>query len=123
MMNHIKFKFYEHKYEECRIIDVIENIISFPFYTHNEGIKIGLSHSMSSSSLSSLSNLNTNLVSSSGISTPKVHLHITRQILFKNKVCLTCFVSLHIILRDLIALIYLLKNIAKTMRYVNTHFI
>lgn len=72
MMNHIKFKFYEHKYEECRIIDVVENIISFPFYTHNEGIKIGLSHSMSSSSsLSSLSNLNTNLVSSSGISTPK----------------------------------------------------
>jgi len=71
MMNHIKFKFYEHTYEECRIIDVVENIISFPFYTHNEGIKIGLSHSMSSSSLSSLSNLNTNLVSSSGISTPK----------------------------------------------------
>ena len=67
MMNHIKFKFYEHTYEECRIIDVIENIISFPFYTHNEGIKIGLSHSMSSSSLSSLSNM----VSSSGISTPK----------------------------------------------------
>ena len=68
MMNHIKFKFYEHTYEECRIIDVVENIISFPFYTHNEGIKIGLSHSMSSSSsLSSLSNM----VSSSGISTPK----------------------------------------------------
>jgi hypothetical protein len=67
MMNHIKFKFYEHKYEECRIIDVVENIISFPFYTHNEGIKIGLSHSISSSSLSSLSNM----VSSSGISTPK----------------------------------------------------
>jgi hypothetical protein len=68
MMNHIKFKFYEHTYEECRIIDVVENIISFPFYTHNEGIKIGLSHSMSSSSsLSSLSNM----VSSSGVSTPK----------------------------------------------------
>ena len=72
MMNHIKFKFYEHTYEECRIIDVVENIISFPFYTHNEGIKIGLSHSMSSSSsLSSLSNLNLNMVSSSGVSTPK----------------------------------------------------
>jgi hypothetical protein len=71
MMNHIKFKFYEHKYEECRIIDVVENIISFPFYTHNEGIKIGLSHSMSSSSLSSLSNM----VSSSGISTPKSPSH------------------------------------------------
>ena len=68
MMNHIKFKFYEHTYEECRIIDVVENIISFPFYNHNEGIKIGLSHSMSSSS--SLSSL-ANLVSSSGISTPK----------------------------------------------------
>lgn len=68
MMNHIKFKFYEHTYEECRIIDVVENIISFPFYTHNEGIKIGLSHSMSSSS--SLSSL-ANLVNSSGISTPK----------------------------------------------------
>jgi len=68
MMNHIKFKFYEHTYEECRIIDVVENIISFPFYTHNEGIKIGLSHSMSSSS--SLSSL-ANMVSSSGISTPK----------------------------------------------------
>jgi hypothetical protein len=68
MMNHIKFKFYEHTYGECRIIDVIDNIISFPFYTHNEGIKIGLSHSMSSSSsLSSLSNM----VSSSGVSTPK----------------------------------------------------
>jgi hypothetical protein len=67
MMNHIKFKFYEHKYEECRIIDVVENIISFPFYNHNEGIKIGLSHSMSSSSISSLANL----VTSSGISTPK----------------------------------------------------
>ena len=75
MMNHIKFKFYEHKYEECRIIDVVENIISFPFYTHNEGIKIGLSHSMSSSSLSSLSNLNLNMVSSSGISTPKSPSH------------------------------------------------
>jgi translation elongation factor EF-Ts len=68
MMNHIKFKFYEHTYEECRIIDVVENIISFPFYTHNEGIKIGLSHSMSSSS--SLSSL-ANMVSSSGVSTPK----------------------------------------------------
>lgn len=67
MMNHIKFKFYEHTYEECRIIDVVENIISFPFYTHNEGIKIGLSQSVSSSSLSSLANM----VSSSGISTPK----------------------------------------------------
>jgi hypothetical protein len=73
MMNHFKFKFYEHKYEECRLIDIVENVISFPFYTHNEGIKHagvsggqgqGLGHSLSSSSLSSI-------VGSSGISTPK----------------------------------------------------
>jgi len=75
MMNHFKFKFYEHKYEECRLIDIVENVISFPFYTHNEGLKYtgvgggqgqgqGLGHSLSSSSLSSI-------VGSSGISTPK----------------------------------------------------
>jgi hypothetical protein len=72
MMNHFKFKFYEHKYEECRLIDMVENVISFPFYTHNEGLKhasgggagMGMGHSLSSSSLSSL-------VGCSGISTPK----------------------------------------------------
>ena len=79
MMNHFKFKFYEHKYEECRLIDIVENVISFPFYSHNEGLKIaghngnGLGHSLSSSSLSSLG-IGTNTcisMSSSGISTPK----------------------------------------------------
>ena len=74
MMNHFKFKFYEHKYEECRIVDMVENVISFPFYTHNEGLKhanggglgmgMGMGNSLSSSSLSSL-------VGNSGISTPK----------------------------------------------------
>ena len=72
MTNHFKFKFYEHKYEECRLIDMVENVISFPFYTHNEGLKhangggggMGMGHSLSSSSLSSI-------VGSSGISTPK----------------------------------------------------
>ena len=71
MMNHFKFKFYEHKYEECRLIDMVENVISFPFYTHNEGLKhangagMGMGHSLSSSSLSSIS------ITNSGISTPK----------------------------------------------------
>jgi hypothetical protein len=76
MMNHFKFKFYEHKYEECRLIDVVDNIISFPFYTHNEGVKhasssscSGLGHSLSSSSLSSL--VGGISMSNSGISTPK----------------------------------------------------
>jgi hypothetical protein len=79
MMNHFKFKFYEHKYEDCRLIDIVENVISFPFYSHNEGLKIaghsgnGLGHSLSSSSLSSLGiGANTCIsISSSGISTPK----------------------------------------------------
>ena len=79
MMNHFKFKFYEHKYEECRLIDIVENVISFPFYSHNEGLKIaghsgnGLGHSLSSSSLSSLGIGANNCmsISSSGISTPK----------------------------------------------------
>jgi hypothetical protein len=69
MTNHFKFKFYEHKYEDCRIVDIVENIISFPFYNHNEGLKMGLSHSMSSSSLSSL----VAGLSNSGISTPTAH--------------------------------------------------
>ena len=69
MTNHFKFKFYEHKYEDCRILDIVENIISFPFYNHNEGLKMGLSHSMSSSSLS---NLVVGL-SNSGMSTPTAH--------------------------------------------------
>jgi hypothetical protein len=86
MMNHFKFKFYEHKYEECRLIDIVENVISFPFYTHNEGLKHavgyngmiglnGLGHSSSSSSLSSLVGgigMGMSLsMSNSGISTPK----------------------------------------------------
>ena len=81
MMNHFKFKFYEHKYEECRLIDIVENVISFPFYTHNEGLKhaAGLGHSLSSSSISSLvggmgagMGMGMSLsMSNSGISTPK----------------------------------------------------
>ena len=87
MMNHFKFKFYEHKYEECRLIDIVENVISFPFYTHNEGLKYaaglgglnGLGHSSSSSSLSSLvggigmgMGMGMSMsMSNSGISTPK----------------------------------------------------
>ena len=87
MMNHFKFKFYEHKYEDCRLIDIVENVISFPFYTHNEGLKHaaghnvfnGLGHSSSSSSLSSLvggmgmgMGMGMSLsMSNSGISTPK----------------------------------------------------
>jgi hypothetical protein len=71
MTNHFKFKFYEHKYEECRIVDIVENIISFPFYNHNEGLKMGLTHSMSSSSLSSL----VAGLSNSGISTPTAHAY------------------------------------------------
>ena len=87
MMNHFKFKFYEHKYEECRLIDIVENVISFPFYTHNEGLKHaaglgGLGHSLSSSSISSLvGGMGMSLsMSNSGISTPKTpttpgHIH------------------------------------------------
>ena len=87
MMNHFKFKFYEHKYEECRLIDIVDNIISFPFYSHNEGLKCvpayvghnghnSLGYSLSSSSLSSLvsgmSGIGASLSkSNSGISTPK----------------------------------------------------
>jgi hypothetical protein len=97
MMNHFKFKFYEHKYEECRLINIVDNVISFPFYTHNEGLKYaagynglnginginGLGHSSSTSSLSSLvggmgvgvgmgMGLGMSLsMSNSGISTPK----------------------------------------------------
>ena len=66
MSNHFKFKFYEHTYEDCRLIDIVDNIISFPFFNHNEGLKLGLSHSMSASSLSSL----VAGLSNSGISTP-----------------------------------------------------
>jgi hypothetical protein len=80
MMNHFKFKFYEHKYEDCRLVDVNDNIVSFPFYTHNEGLKHipgyvghnghgGLGHSLSSSSLSSL--VGGISMTNSGISTPK----------------------------------------------------
>ena len=69
MTNHFKFKFYEHKYEDCRIVDIVDNIISFPFYSYNEGLKMGISHSMSSSSLSSL----VAGLSNSGISTPTAH--------------------------------------------------
>ena len=87
MMNHFKFKFYEHKYEECRLIDIVDNIISFPFYSHNEGLKYapayighgGLSHSLSSSSLSSIvGGISTSLSlskSNSGISTPTTPGH------------------------------------------------
>jgi hypothetical protein len=86
MMNHFKFKFYEHKYEECRLIDMVENVISFPFYTHNEGLKhagggggmgmgmgMGMGHSLSSSSLSSITGgMGMSIsMSNSGISTPK----------------------------------------------------
>ncbi len=63
MTSHFKFKFYEHKYEDCRLIDIVDNIISFPFYNHNGGLK--LSHSLSSSSISGLM-----MGSNSGISTP-----------------------------------------------------
>ena len=63
MSTHFKYKFYEHKYEECRLIDIVDNVISFPFYNHNEGLK--LCHSLSSSSLSSMAGL-----SNSGMSTP-----------------------------------------------------
>ena len=90
MMNHFKFKFYEHKYEECRLIDIVENVISFPFYTHNEGLKLtghngiglglglGLGHSLSSSSLSSLVGGISMSISNSGISTPTTpgHSHV-----------------------------------------------
>ena len=69
MTNHFKFKFYEHKYEDCRIVDIVDNIISFPFYSYNEGLKMGISHSMSSSSLSSL----VAGLSNSGMSTPTAH--------------------------------------------------
>lgn len=104
MMNHFKFKFYEHKYEECRLINIVDNVISFPFYTHNEGLKYaagynglnglnginGLGHSSSTSSLSSLvggmgvgvgvgmgMGLGMSLsMSNSGISTPKRLQHL-----------------------------------------------
>ena len=107
MLNHFKFKFYEHKYEECRLIDIVENIISFPFYTHNEGLKIsghngsgvGLGHSLSSSSLSSL-NVGVGMsLSSSGISTPKTpstpghgqsHIHSTNIIQKQSMLDLFC---------------------------------
>ena len=111
MMNHFKFKFYEHKYEECRIVDIVENVISFPFYTHNEGLKLaghngmglGLGHSLSSSSLSSLvGGVGMSMsISNSGISTPKTpttpghghghsHLHSTNIIQKQSMLDLFC---------------------------------
>jgi hypothetical protein len=113
MMNHFKFKFYEHKYEDCRLIDTVENIISFPFYTHNEGLKlaghngmgmgggIGLGHSLSSSSLSSLVGVGGGgmSISNSGISTPKTpttpghsqsHIHSTNVIQKQSMLDLFC---------------------------------
>lgn len=105
MMNHFKFKFYEHKYEECRLIDVVDNIISFPFYTHNEGLKhangAGMGHSLSSSSLSSLvGGMGMSLsMTNSGISTPKTpttpghghsHIHMTNIIQKQSMLDLFC---------------------------------
>ena len=111
MMNHFKFKFYEHKYEECRLIDIVENVISFPFYTHNEGLKLvgmghnGIGHSSSSSSLSSLVGGGGGGVgmsmsiskSNSGISTPKTpttpghsHMHSTNVIQKQSMLDLFC---------------------------------
>uniref|UniRef100_A0A6C0EX69 Uncharacterized protein n=1 Tax=viral metagenome TaxID=1070528 RepID=A0A6C0EX69_9ZZZZ len=107
MMNHFKFKFYEHKYEECRLIDIVENVISFPFYTHNEGLKLvgmghnGIGHSSSSSSLSSLvggGGVGMSMsISNSGISTPKTpttpghsHMHSTNVIQKQSMLDLFC---------------------------------
>jgi len=114
MMNHFKFKFYEHKYEECRLIDIVENVISFPFYTHNEGLKlVGIGHSSSSSSLSSLvggggggggggvgvgGGMGMSMsISNSGISTPKTpttpghsHMHSTNIIQKQSMLDLFC---------------------------------
>ena len=112
MLNHFKFKFYEHKYDECRLIDIVENVISFPFYSHNEGLKIaghshsgnglGLGHSLSSSSLSSMgmsmcmgvSNSNCISLSSSGLSTPTGHnasnIHSTNVIQKQSMLDLFC---------------------------------
>ena len=118
MMNHFKFKFYEHKYDECRLIDTVENVISFPFYTHNEGLKLaghngmgmsmgmgmgmGMGHSLSSSSLSSLAGGGMSMsISNSGISTPKTpttpghghghsHMHSTNVIQKQSMLDLFC---------------------------------
>ena len=52
LLNNFKFKFYEHKYEDCRLIDINDNFNNMPFYNSHDGLK--LSHSSSSSSLCSL---------------------------------------------------------------------
>jgi hypothetical protein len=80
---------------------VVDNIISFPFYTHNEGLKhangAGMGHSLSSSSLSSL--VGGMGMSNSGISTPKTpttpghghsHIHMTNIIQKQSMLDLFC---------------------------------